>query len=145
MTKPQAFFKNETVSPPVYKVMYQDGSYLTVPKAIYDAAYRGEDILSNIIVLSGEHLRSKAPTEAILEERKRQVQRFGLMQDLPLCKYICLLSEELGEAAKEINDYEHTPNDINLGLAYTELAQVGALVLQTMEKIDHMRNHSDKE
>ena len=46
--------------------------------------------------------------ELISKERERQIKKWGENQDLSLPEWMSILTEEVGEAAKEANDYHVT-------------------------------------
>ena len=49
----------------------------------------------------------------IQKERQRQIEKWGDQSDLPFTRLISILTEEVGEAATEANDYESILDDIN--------------------------------
>ena len=89
----------------------------------------------------------------IQKERQRQTEKWG-EQNNSYPKWISILTEEVGEAAKEANDYESLLDDINnptfdsvllnqtLINLREELVQVAAVAVQIIEKIDKQNNPS---
>lgn len=71
--------------------------------------------------------------EDLLIERVRQFDKFGPQVLSPL-EWVGLLTEEVGEAAKEANEHHH--NGKPLGDFKQELTQVGALVLQALQALE---------
>ena len=90
----------------------------------------------------------------IQKERQRQIEKWGDQSDLPFTRLISILTEEVGEAATEANDYESILDDINkptfdsvllnqtLINLREELVQVAAVAVQIIEKIDKQNNPS---
>ena len=89
----------------------------------------------------------------IQKERQRQIEKWG-DQNHSYPKWISILTEEVGEAAKEANDYEYLLDKINnptfdsvllnqtLINLREELVQVAAVAVQIIEKIDKLNNPS---
>ena len=89
----------------------------------------------------------------VRDERQRQTEKWG-EQNNSYPKWISILTEEVGEAAKEANDYEYLLDKINkptfdsVLLNQTlidlreELVQVAAVAVQIIEKIDKKHNPS---
>ena len=89
----------------------------------------------------------------IQKERQRQTEKWG-EQNNSYPKWISILTEEVGEAAKEANDYEYLLDKINnpafdsvllnqtLINLREELVQVAAVAVQIIEKIDKQNNPS---
>ena len=89
----------------------------------------------------------------IQKERQRQTKKWG-EQNHSYPKWISILTEEVGEAAKEANDYEYLLDNINnptfdsvllnqtLINLREELVQVAAVAVQIIEKIDKQNNPS---
>lgn len=71
--------------------------------------------------------------DEIIEERKRQFQKWG-RQKLSPSAFFIILAEEFGEVAREILDNsqcEHLPRNYR-----TELIQVAAVAVQMIEEYD---------
>jgi len=66
--------------------------------------------------------------KVIAEERSHQDEKWGEQNHLPV-KWICILAEELGEAAKACLENDHTSY-------YEELIQVAASAVAAMESLD---------
>ena len=89
----------------------------------------------------------------IQKERQRQTEKWG-EQNNSYPKWISILTEEVGEAAKEANDYEYLLDKINnptfdsvllnqtLINLREELVQVAAVAVQIIEEIDKQNNPS---
>ncbi len=89
----------------------------------------------------------------IQKEHQRQTEKWG-EQNNSYPKWISILTEEVGEAAKEANDYECLLDKINnptfdsvllnqtLINLREELVQVAAVAVQIIEKIDKQNNPS---
>ena len=89
----------------------------------------------------------------VRDERQRQTEKWG-EQNNSYPKWISILTEEVGEAAKEANDYEYLLDKINnptfdsvllnqtLINLREELVQVAAVAVQIIEKIDEQNNPS---
>lgn len=94
----------------------------------------------------------------VRKERERQTEKWG-EQMHSFSKWISILTEEVGEAAREINDYEalienfiddsFTPNEEMekdmydfISKARIELIQVAAVAVQIVEFIDKKNNPS---
>ena len=89
----------------------------------------------------------------IQKERQRQTEKWD-EQNHSYPKWISILTEEVGEAAKEANDYEYLLDKINnpsfdsvllnqtLINLREELVQVAAVAVQIIEKIDKQNNPS---
>ena len=89
----------------------------------------------------------------IQKERQRQTEKWG-EQNNSYPKWISILTEEVGESAKEANDYEYLLDNINnptfdsvllnqtLINLREELVQVAAVAVQIIEKIDKQNNPS---
>lgn len=97
---------------------------------------------SNVLTLPGELIFSMSAIKLTLEERARQVQKFGLVQDMSYPEFMSLIAEEVGEAAQVANDlhWSRTEDDDLvkrrlLGLR-EELSQVAALAIQAMEAVE---------
>lgn len=81
----------------------------------------------------------KRAIEDVVAERERQYRAWGA-QHHSLTQWLAILTEELGEAAKEVNEFnfveipdkkiEHLQN------LREELVQVGAVALQIIEFLD---------
>lgn len=74
------------------------------------------------------------------EERKRQSKKWGIQTHSP-SMWMAILMEEVGEASREIVDYEcENPRDESLeeihDLIRKELVQVAAVAVQIIERID---------
>ena len=66
----------------------------------------------------------------ILEETERQDAKWGSQRDLSRVDWMPILTEEVGEVAKSINDNE-TIDDLR-----NELVQVAAVCLQWIDNLD---------
>ena len=89
----------------------------------------------------------------VRDERQRQIKKWG-EQNNSYSKWISILTEEVGEAAKEANDYESLLDKINnptfdsvllnqtLINLREELVQVAAVAVQIIESIDKQNNPS---
>lgn len=91
---------------------------------------------------------SRTATAIILRERNRQHFLWG-EQTHSLCRWISILTEEVGECAKAVNDREqdvHLDDQAHLQEILTEASHVGAVALQIIEalaailhKLEHER------
>lgn len=89
----------------------------------------------------------------VRDERQRQTEKWG-EQNHSYPKWISILTEEVGESAKEANDYESLLDKINnptfdsvllnqtLINLREELVQVAAVAVQIIESIDKQNNPS---
>ena len=77
------------------------------------------------------------PTEAVLAlirtERIRQLDKWGIQHHSD-AKWICINTEELGEAANEVNNANETGQDTHEALVQ-ELVQVAAVAVAHIEDI----------
>ena len=70
----------------------------------------------------------------ILEETERQDAKWGSQRDLSRVDWMPILTEEVGEVAKSINDNE-TIDDLR-----NELVQVAAVCLQWIDSLDRAKD-----
>ena len=70
----------------------------------------------------------------ILEETERQDAKWGSQRDLSRVDWMPILTEEVGEVAKSINDNE-TIDDLR-----NELVQVAAVCLQWIDNLDRAKD-----
>jgi NTP pyrophosphatase (non-canonical NTP hydrolase) len=73
--------------------------------------------------------------EEIKQERIIQDDKFGEQNWSPI-EWIAILAEEVGEAAKEANDYRWNPQKFNRSNYRNELIQVAAVALSMVECLD---------
>jgi len=71
----------------------------------------------------------------LITERKRQNQKWGFPQKLSLVEWQSILSEEVGEVAKEINDISFSRVD-RVDELKEELIQVAAVAVSMIEHIE---------
>jgi len=71
----------------------------------------------------------------ILSERKRQDIVFGEQNRTPT-KWVSILAEEVGSAAKQANNFDVTGNELNLRRYELEIIQVAAVALVTLECLE---------
>ena len=79
----------------------------------------------------------------VMRERQRQNEKWG-EQNHSMCGWIAVLTEEVGEAAKEACDFELGNAGVgqlgaqaeSVGRFRTEMVQVAAVALQVLEAID---------
>lgn len=71
----------------------------------------------------------------VQDERAQQNRRFGMT---PVSREVMMsvLVEEVGEVAKEINDYRKAKNTNHLNLMRQELVQVAAVAVKMIEMFD---------
>jgi len=85
--------------------------------------------------------------QEILAERKRQNEQFGVQNHDP-ARWSLILNEEVGEANKEVCEYEFATRtadeQIRLQNLRTELIQVAAVALAFIESLDRneLSSHS---
>jgi NTP pyrophosphatase (non-canonical NTP hydrolase) len=73
--------------------------------------------------------------QRVVDERKRQNQKWGFPQKLSLIEWQSILSEEVGEVAKEINDISFSRVD-RVEELKEELIQVAAVAISMVEHIE---------
>lgn len=69
---------------------------------------------------------------AILAERDRQDQKWGVPQENTYCEWSSILAEETGELAKELNELNFGRGDVNR--MEVEAVQVAAVALSLLEQ-----------
>lgn len=70
----------------------------------------------------------------IRDERKRQNNKWGGVQQLPDYTYLAIATEELGEAAQAMLHDEFGGD--HAGTLRTELVQLAAVIVQWLERMD---------
>jgi NTP pyrophosphatase (non-canonical NTP hydrolase) len=104
-----------------------------------------------------QNQKSFVALESVRRERERQVYLWG-EQSHDLCTWIAILTEEVGEAAKEAVDYKcknpvkmsdgnrraptNEDQKSRLERLRKELVQVGAVAVQIIEYLDHYPRRS---
>ncbi|MGG5319265.1 hypothetical protein [Enterococcus sp. AZ072] len=73
--------------------------------------------------------------KSVSDERKRQEKKWGTQNHSPLLWH-SILSEEVGEVAKEINEYGFLSEVHRLEQARTELIQVAAVAIAFADSLD---------
>ena len=76
--------------------------------------------------------------EMVQRERARQDEKWGLQNDLNLDRRCTILTEELGEFAKEVNEIQ-CDRKFNLTGAIVELVQVAAVAQSIYEQYFYSR------
>ena len=98
--------------------------------------------MSNIVTIPGGLLDARGPIEKILAERVRQVGLWGTQRQ-DFATWLAILTEEVGEAATEVNHFTFTRHEGQKAIAMTaleaELAQVAAVCVSIMEQIAELR------
>ncbi len=86
----------------------------------------------------------EAIDKAILDEMRRADERWGLAHDPPDAIWLAVLAEELGEAAKEVNEPWPQPlNERERQALYGELAQVAAVAMRWMVRLKRREEQAD--
>ena len=77
------------------------------------------------------------------EERQKQDARWGEQDHTPV-EWMCILTEEVGEAAKDANGFQWAKSQIDLDASAEnlrcELIQVAAVAIAAIECLDRGRN-----
>lgn len=66
--------------------------------------------------------------ESVADERTRQDEKWGIQNHPPLL-WLSILSEEVGEVAKELNEFGFSSDPVRLENARTELIQTAAVAI----------------
>jgi len=73
--------------------------------------------------------------EEIISERKRQDVVFGEQNHLPI-RWIPILAEEVGSAAKQANNFDRTGSEMSLRKYELETIQVAAVAFAMLECLE---------
>ena len=73
--------------------------------------------------------------DEILNERNRQDKKWGVQNHKPI-EWVAILTEEVGEVAKEALDHHFKNREMTLDNYRTELIQVAAVAISMIESLD---------
>ena len=81
---------------------------------------------------------SRAVLAQVIAERARQDTKFGRTRDMPMLEWVCVIGEEIGEAASDAHEIAdgRLPKALGLGRFAVELVQTAAVAGNIIEHMD---------